>query len=344
MISRSTPRSGKTQALNPDGETFNLERLYAYGKSVNKEWRMGPSVLLIKTKTGPKGEHTQSLSVTPGDAKDATTSSSEAAERLVRTLAHRFTADQHYPPKVKEAVDSIWRRVATSNQVVLDKTFLKDLKVLIDPPIDLALPARVILRELALHGAADQIKDGADVQTIAGVIRSLDGVTQERFKYRLDLNWGREASAKQLLAALHPKAQTATSKASAKQGRDAVPGPMKPAQEPEWTLGQLPYSKRNSTGSMRFIEVPDQPAATLQASAPLGQSFVNRFGAQLQVPAIERWVTIAPGTTVEALAAAIEWLPDDQLARFKNDLQLAARGSYTDEASVTARQLLEEMG
>lgn len=119
---------------------------------------------------------------------------------------------------------------------------------------------------------------------------------------------------------------------------------MEPAQEPEWTLGQLPYSKRNSTGSMRFIEVPDQPAATLQASAPLGQSFINRFGAQLQVPAIERWVAIAPGTTVEALAAAIEWLPDDQLARFKNDLQLAARGSYTDEASVTARQLLEEMG
>ena len=60
MISLSAPRPGKTQALNPDSETLDLKQLYAYGQSVNKGWRPGPTVLLIKNKSGPKGERTQS--------------------------------------------------------------------------------------------------------------------------------------------------------------------------------------------------------------------------------------------------------------------------------------------
>ncbi|WP_147326221.1 hypothetical protein [Hydrogenophaga borbori] len=348
MIPRSTPRPGKTQALLSDSadkaEIFDLRQLYAYGKSVNRGWRMGPTVLLIKDKIEPNGERTQCLSVNVQNANGTTTSSSLATERLVRTLARRFTADQHHPLEVKEALNSIFCRLATSNQVVLDRAFLKDLKVLIYPPLDLAPTSRVILRELRHSAAADQIAADADVQTIAEVIRSLDSLGQQRFRYQLEIRPNLGAAAKQLLAALHPKAQTATFKASAKQQRDEVSESLERPQEPEWTLGMLPYHSKESAASMHFIEVPDQPVKTPPASAPLGQSFIKRFGAQIQVPAIERWVTVAPHTTVKALAAAIEWLPDDQLARFKSDLQLAAGGSYTDEVRVTARQLLEEMG
>lgn len=67
MIPRSTPRPGKTQALLSDSadkaEIFDLRQLYAYGKSVNRGWRMGPTVLLIKDKIEPNGERTQCLSV-----------------------------------------------------------------------------------------------------------------------------------------------------------------------------------------------------------------------------------------------------------------------------------------
>lgn len=190
MIALSTPRPGKTQALCPDGETFDLRQLYAYGQSVNKGWQTGPTILLIKNKTVPKGERTQCLSVTPKNAKGTTTSASDAAERLVRTLARRFIADRPYPTEVKEALDSIWVRVTTSDQVVLDKAFLKDLKVLIDPPIGRVLATRVALRALGHSATADRIKDDADIQTIADAIQSLEPLDQERFKYRLSRDGG----------------------------------------------------------------------------------------------------------------------------------------------------------
>ncbi|MBN9370195.1 hypothetical protein [Hydrogenophaga sp.] len=342
MIALSTPRPGKTQALNPDNETLDLKQLYAYGQSVNKGWRPGPTVLLIKNKSGPKGERTQSLSVTPKNAEGVTTSASDAAERLVRTLARRFIADRPYPTEVKEALDSIWSRVTADHQVVLDTAFLKDLKVLIDPPSGRVPTTRTVLRALGHAATADQVKDSADIPTIADLIRSLEPLERERFKYRLNRDWGHEASTQQLLAALNAQAP-------ARHGPHETTRRVE--REQALALGDLPYTRRTSPDPMRFIELSDPPATTADASPPrLGQAFVDIFGQRLKGLGISNFLTVTPDTTVKELAQFTAMLDNEALESFRFTLQWVEQGrplepglKNTPQARLTARLLMEAM-